>query len=119
MVHRTVVSATTGGRWDFSGGRSDWNASDCDGHGTHVASVAAGRTVGVAKEANVVAVKVLDCDGSGTISTVTAGKSHIGTSVSGHVLQHSPEECIAPSGLRPQAGTYPLHLSRSLAVVPH
>lgn len=36
---------------------------DCDGHGTHVASVAAGRTVGVAKEATVVAVRVLDCTG--------------------------------------------------------
>lgn len=69
------MSPADGCRWDFSGGTSDWNASDCDGHGTHVASVAAGRTVGVAKEANVVAVKVLDCDGSGTISTVTAGKA--------------------------------------------
>ena len=67
------MKLASGRRWDFSGGASDWNASDCDGHGTHVASVAAGRTVGVAKEANVVAVKVLDCDGSGTISTVTAG----------------------------------------------
>ncbi len=60
-------------RWDFSEGSNDWNASDCDGHGTHVASVAAGRTVGVAKEAKIVAVKVLDCDGSGTISTIIAG----------------------------------------------
>lgn len=69
-----LVKLASSCRWDFSGGASDWNASDCDGHGTHVASVAAGRTVGVAKEANVVAVKVLDCDGSGTISTVTAGE---------------------------------------------
>jgi len=60
-------------RWDFSEGNNNWNASDCDGHGTHVASVAAGRTVGVAKEAKVVAVKVLDCDGIGTISTIIAG----------------------------------------------
>ena len=35
--------------------------------------MAAGRTVGVAKEAKIVAVKVLDCDGSGTISTIIAG----------------------------------------------
>ncbi|CAK0785055.1 hypothetical protein CVIRNUC_008260 [Coccomyxa viridis] len=59
--------------WDFSDGNNDWNASDCDGHGTHVASVAAGRMVGVAKEARVVAVKVLGCDGSGTISSIIAG----------------------------------------------
>ena len=32
-----------------------------DGHGTHVASIAVGRNGGVAKEANVVAVRVLDC----------------------------------------------------------
>lgn len=36
---------------------------DCYGHGTHVASVAMGRTVGVAKEATAVAVRVLDCEG--------------------------------------------------------
>jgi hypothetical protein len=34
---------------------------------------AAGRSVGVAKEAHVVAVRVLDCDGAGTISNVVAG----------------------------------------------
>lgn len=33
-----------------------------DGHGTHVAATAVGRNVGVAKEANVVAVRVLDCE---------------------------------------------------------
>lgn len=35
-----------------------------DGHGTHVASTAVGRNVGVAKEAHVVAVRVLDCEAS-------------------------------------------------------
>ena len=42
------------------------SAADCEGHGTHVASTAVGRTVGVAKEAKIVAVRVLDCSGSGT-----------------------------------------------------
>ncbi len=41
------------------------SAADCEGHGTHVASTAVGRTVGVAKEARIVAVRVLDCAGSG------------------------------------------------------
>jgi hypothetical protein len=34
---------------------------------------AAGRSVGVAKEARVVAVRVLDCEGAGSISNVVAG----------------------------------------------
>ncbi|KAK9902768.1 hypothetical protein WJX75_005533 [Coccomyxa subellipsoidea] len=57
---------------NFAGGANDGDASDCDGHGTHVASTAAGRTVGVAKEASVVALRVLDCNGSGRISDVVA-----------------------------------------------
>ncbi|WP_104398446.1 S8 family peptidase [Vibrio penaeicida] len=43
----------------------DTNAGDCDGHGTHVAGTAAGRTVGVAPSANIVSVRVLNCSGSG------------------------------------------------------
>ncbi|GAB4817850.1 hypothetical protein N2152v2_004896 [Parachlorella kessleri] len=48
-------------------------ADDCDGHGTHVSATAVGLQVGVAKEANVVAVRILDCTGSGTISNTVAG----------------------------------------------
>lgn len=48
-------------------------SEDCDGHGTHVASSAIGRSVGIAKQAKVVAVRVLDCGGSGNISTTVAG----------------------------------------------
>ena len=46
---------------------------DCNGHGTHVAGTAAGRVYGVAKSAAVVAVRVLDCAGSGYASSVVAG----------------------------------------------
>ncbi|UPR00512.1 dihydroxy-acid dehydratase [Chloropicon primus] len=49
------------------------NADDCDGHGTHVAGTAVGRTTGVAKDAKVVGVRVLDCSGSGSVSDVIAG----------------------------------------------
>ena len=52
---------------------NDNDASDCDGHGTHVAGTAAGETVGVAKKATLYAVRVLDCNGSGTYSGVIAG----------------------------------------------
>ncbi|EPH44290.1 putative Aqualysin-1 [Streptomyces aurantiacus JA 4570] len=49
------------------------NGNDCHGHGTHVGGVAAGATYGVAKQAKLIAVRVLDCQGSGTTSGVVAG----------------------------------------------
>ncbi|KEF33192.1 peptidase S8 [Deinococcus sp. RL] len=63
------------------GGRAVWgtnttgdgNNSDCQGHGTHVAGTVGSATWGVAKGVQLVAVKVLGCDGSGTNSGVIAG----------------------------------------------
>lgn len=53
---------------------SDANGTeDCNGHGTHVSSTAAGTNFGVAKAANLIPVRVLGCDGSGSISGVIAG----------------------------------------------
>ena len=49
------------------------NGQDCDGHGTHVAGTVGGTEYGVAKDVSLVAVRVLDCQGSGTISGVVAG----------------------------------------------
>lgn len=46
---------------------------DGDGHGTHVAGTAGGAKFGVAQGANIIAVKVLGDDGSGTSSDTIAG----------------------------------------------
>lgn len=48
-------------------------AADGDGHGTHVAGTAAGAKFGVAQGANIIAVKVLGDDGSGSSSDTIAG----------------------------------------------
>ncbi|MEU7047856.1 MULTISPECIES: S8 family peptidase [Streptomyces] len=64
----------------------DTNAADGNGHGTHVATTIAGSTYGVAKKAKIVAVRVLDNNGSGTTAGVIAGidwvtRNHSGPSV--------------------------------------
>ncbi|MGW1773696.1 S8 family peptidase [Streptomyces sp. NPDC002104] len=46
---------------------------DCNGHGTHVAGTVAGKTYGVARKANVVSVRVLNCEGAGDYSGIIAG----------------------------------------------
>ena len=45
---------------------SDVGRTDNDGHGTHVAGIAAGDSVGVAKNANIIPVRALDSCGNGT-----------------------------------------------------
>ncbi len=47
--------------------------SDCNGHGTHVAGVVGGSNFGVAKSVTLVPVRVLDCTGGGSTSTLLAG----------------------------------------------
>src|SRR5215216_5744655 len=73
----------TGIRFDHSefGGRASsgydavdgGSADDCNGHGTHVSGTVGGSTYGVAKGVTLVAVRVLNCSGSGTWSGVIAG----------------------------------------------
>ena len=53
------------------------NGVDCDGHGTHVGGTVGGSTYGVAKDVNVLGVRVLDCGGGGTISSVTGGVDYV------------------------------------------
>jgi subtilisin family serine protease len=52
---------------------NDNNATDCNGHGTHVAGTVGGNAYGVAKGVQLVGVRVLNCSGSGTTAQVVAG----------------------------------------------
>lgn len=70
LTHSDFGGRATSG-YDFVD--NDPDATDENGHGTHVAGTIAGETYGVAKQAAVVAVRVLDASGSGSVSGVIAG----------------------------------------------
>lgn len=58
-------------------------AQDCNGHGTHVAGTVGGERYGVAQDVALVAVRVLDCNGSGSNSGVIAGIDWVTQNASG------------------------------------
>ena len=67
------------------GGRAVWgtntvgdgNNTDCHGHGTHVAGTVGGSQYGVAKTTRLVAVKVLNCSGSGSFTGIVSGVNYV------------------------------------------
>jgi subtilisin family serine protease len=69
LAHTDFTGRAVSGYDGVDGGSAD----DCNGHGTHVAGTVGGTTYGVAKRVRLVAVRVLDCTGSGTTSGVIAG----------------------------------------------
>lgn len=54
---------------------SPLQASQCDSHGTHIAGVVSGSDSGVARGAGVNLVRVLNCQGKGTVSGALAGRT--------------------------------------------
>jgi len=72
---------------DF-GGRAIWGVTiprntgdeDLNGHGTHVASTIAGSTYGLAKNATVIAVKIMKDSGIGTVFDITDGLAWVAQS---------------------------------------
>ncbi|MEU4894536.1 S8 family peptidase [Streptomyces sp. NPDC044780] len=94
--HKDFEGRATSG---FDAVDNDDDADDGNGHGTHVAGTIAGAEHGVAKKANIVAVRVLDDQGSGTTEQVVAGidwvtENHQGPSVANMSLGGSPDEAL-------------------------
>jgi subtilisin family serine protease len=65
------------GRARWGGNFIDNIDTDCNSHGTHVAGTVGSKSYGVAKNANLIAVKVLDCNGGGTYSGILKGFEYI------------------------------------------
>ncbi|ONI90710.1 peptidase S8 [Saccharothrix sp. ALI-22-I] len=79
-VHAYVIDTgirtthtTFGGRATWGYDAIDGTNTDCNGHGTHVAGTIGGSQYGVAKAVRLVAVRVLNCAGSGTFAQVVSG----------------------------------------------
>ncbi|XP_049992045.1 proprotein convertase subtilisin/kexin type 9 isoform X1 [Alexandromys fortis] len=99
------------------GSRFHRQASKCDSHGTHLAGVVSGRDAGVAKGTSLHSLRVLNCQGKGTVSSTLIGLEFIWKS-----------QLTQPSGplvvLLPLAGGYSRilntacqHLARTGAVL--
>jgi subtilisin family serine protease len=94
-----VTHPQFGGRAEATVNTVDDIAGDCDGHGTVVAGIAAARDYGVAKEALVRSVKVLDCTGAGTLSSLLAGidwvaRNQTGPSVAVMSWSYGPSDVL-------------------------
>ncbi|AQW54103.1 S8 family peptidase [Streptomyces violaceusniger] len=94
--HKDFEGRATSG---FDAIDNDDDADDGNGHGTHVAGTIAGAEHGVAKKAKIVAVRVLDDQGSGTTEQVVAGidwvtENHQGPSVANMSLGGTPDEAL-------------------------
>lgn len=75
------------------------NGNDCNGHGTHVAGTIGGDNYGVAKGVSLIAVRVLNCSGSGSISGVIAGVDYV-------TQNHQPDQAsVANMSLGGSAST--------------
>lgn len=65
-------------------GRATWLANfaddtdtDCNNHGTHCSGLVGSKTYGVCKDAQLFAIKVLNCKGSGSYSGILAGLDYV------------------------------------------
>ncbi|KAG0033622.1 hypothetical protein BGZ81_007880 [Podila clonocystis] len=110
IAHSEFEDRATWGA-NFIDGSSD---EDEHGHGTHVAGTIGGANYGVAKKVKIVAVRVLDAQGSGALSGVIAGMDWVaknavpGKSVVNMSLGGSKSKAINDAAARLYAANIPL-----------
>jgi len=100
MIDHPTFEGRASSGFDAVDGDND--ASDGNGHGTHVAGTIGGAEYGVAKGVNIVAVRVLDDNGSGTTEQVVAGidwvaQNHSGPSVANMSLGGGVDDALDQS----------------------
>ena len=81
---------------DFLTGTNN-NGEDCNGHGTHCAGTAAGKTYGVAKAAEIYNLRALNCQGSGAVSGIVMGIDKI-------IAHHAQEKNGRPAVISQSLG---------------
>ncbi|KAL2258709.1 hypothetical protein VTK26DRAFT_7874 [Humicola hyalothermophila] len=123
----TVFVVDTGIRISHSDfeGRATWGANfinnvdtDENGHGSHVAGTIGGKTFGVAKKVNLVAVKVLDADGSGTNSGVIQGMQFVASAATSQGLSGKAVMNMSLGGSRSRAVNSAINQIEAAGVVP-
>ena len=63
MLNPTAFTTTT----------TTTTTTDCQGHGSHCAGIAAGRSSGIARDANLYSIRVFGCSGGARVSTIING----------------------------------------------
>ncbi|HSH02368.1 MAG TPA: S8 family peptidase [Anaerolineae bacterium] len=80
-THNEFGNRVVGGYTAINDGRG---YEDCNGHGTHVAGTVGGNQYGVANGVTLYAIRVLDCNGSGSNSGVIAGVNWVASHHTGN-----------------------------------
>ena len=103
LTHNEFKTATGGTRakFGFDAINDGQGMTDCNGHGTHNAGVVGGRTYGVAKSVQLISVRVLNCQGTGSISQVIAGIDW----VTAHAVKPAVVNLTLGSSLSPALNT--------------
>jgi len=92
--------------------------TDENGHGSHVSGTIGGKTYGVAKNVELVAVKVLDKDGSGSNSGVLAGMDFVVANATARGLRGKAVMNMSLGGALSQALNQAINAIANAGVVP-